>query len=113
MAEKIYTEAELYDLLWEKADEIEKIPGARDINSDPDLPDYQIFIECFGEFRKSDKLKLLVMVFQELNKKNTCFCIDSCNCDPSECKKNVVDCKAELDEIDVLTYFGLFDTIIV
>lgn len=113
MAKKIYTEAELYELLWNKAEEIEKIPGARDINSDPDLPNYQVFIDCFGEFRKSDKLEMLVKVFQELNKRNTCFCNDSCYCDPAKCKKNVVDCKEELDEIDVITYFGLFDTIIV
>lgn len=111
MAKNKYTEAELYDLLWNKAEKIEKIPGAREINSDPNLPDYQVFIDCFGEFRKSDKLKLLVKVFQELNKKNTCFCYDSCYCDPAQCDKNVVECKAKLDEFDILTYFVLFDTI--
>jgi hypothetical protein len=45
MPKKIYTEAQLYDLLWNKAEEIEKIPGARDLNSDPNLPKYQVFID--------------------------------------------------------------------
>ena len=32
MSDKKYTEEELYQLLFEKAEEIEKVPGVREIN---------------------------------------------------------------------------------
>jgi hypothetical protein len=76
MSDKKYTEEELYQLLFEKAEEIEKVPGVREINSDPRLPNYEVFKECFGNFRKSEKLNDLVQEFSLLNKMNGCYCLD-------------------------------------
>ena len=105
MAEEEYTEEELYNLLWNKAEEIEKIPSAREINSDPFLPNYEIFTDCFGQFRDSEKLAELVEKFRLLNKFNKCFCDD---CDRKQCTGDINICKeSELAEI----YFSLFDKV--
>ena len=98
-------------MLWEKAEKIEKVPTAREINSDPELPDYEVFTACFGNFRKSIRLKNLVAVFSELQMKNICFCND-CSEDEKKCKRDVLDCKAELTDYEYWLYFVLFDKII-
>lgn len=106
-----FTEKELFELLWQKAEEIEKIPGAREINSDFKLPDYEVFKSCFGNFRKSNKLKKLVVKFSELNRKNICFCHD-CPQNENKCGKNILDCKAKLTEYQLRLYFDLFNKLI-
>ena len=111
MAEEKYSKEELYQLLWQKAEEIEKVPGARELNSDPKLPDYTVFTDCFGRFRESKKLKKLVVKFRELQKKNYSFCND-CPQDESKCQRNVLDCKAELSDYEYWLYFVLFDEIV-
>jgi hypothetical protein len=109
-AEK-YTEEELYKLLWKKAEKIEKVPGAREINSDPFLPDYEVFTACFGNFRKSKRLRELVEKFTDLSRKNRCFCND-CPRDENKCKRDVRDCKAKLTNNELRLYFIIFDKII-
>ena len=111
MVKEKYTEEELYELLWEKAAAIEKVPGAREINSDPGLPAYEVFTDCFGSFRKSKRLKDLVAEFTELHRKNVCFCHD-CPEDENKCKKDVLDCKAQLTEHELWLYFVLFNKIV-
>lgn len=106
-----YTEEELYELLWQKAEELEKVPGARDINNDPSLPDYEVFKKCFGKFRKSKRLKTLVKKFQLLQRKNHCFCID-CAQDETKCEKNVLECKENFSKLELKPYFAIFDDII-
>jgi len=106
MAEKEYLEEELYEMLWNKAEEIEKIPSAREINKDPFLPNYEVFTECFGQFRDSEKLEDLVEKFRVLNKFNKCFCQD---CNREQCTGDINICKdSKLAEI----YFSLFDRIL-
>lgn len=106
MERENYTEKELYNMLWEKAEELEKVPTAREINSDHKLPNYKIFVECFGQFRKSKKLKELVKKFKLINRMNKTFCHDCYN---EKCKGNFKSCKnSEAAEV----YFELFDTII-
>jgi hypothetical protein len=112
MKEEKYTEEELYKMLWEKAEKIEKVPGAREINSDPELPSYEVFTDCFGSFRKSIRLKNLVAKFSELHMKNKCYCHDCCDQDEKKCEKDVLDCKAELTDYEQWLYFELFDKII-
>ena len=111
MKKKKYREKALLQLLWQKAEQIEKVPGAREINSDPELPDYEVFTDCFGNFRKSNKLRILVAKFTDLHRKNVCFCHD-CPEDENKCKKDVLDCKAELSEYQLWLYFELFDKIV-
>jgi hypothetical protein len=111
MTEEKYTEEELYQMLWEKAEEIEKVPTAREINSDPELPNYEVFIDFFGSFRKSIRLKNLVVHFSELQMKNKCFCND-CPKDEKNCNQDVLDCKAELTEYEYWLYFVLFNKIV-
>jgi len=111
MSDKKYTEEELYQLLMEKAKEIEKVPGVREINNDPRLPNYEMFKECFGNFRKSDKLKDLVQEFSLLNKMNGCYCLD-CPREQENCKLNSLTCKSKYTEEELKPYFELFDTIV-
>jgi hypothetical protein len=106
-----YSKEELYEMLWKKAEKVEKIPTAREFNNDPFLPNFKVFNDCFGDFRKSTRLKNLVAIFTELNKKNNCFCID-CPEDENKCKKDVLDCKVELSDYEFWLYFVLFDKII-
>ena len=111
MAEEKYSNEKLYQLLWQKAEEIEKVPGAREINSDPELPDYEVFTDRFGRFRESKKLKELIVKFRRLHRKNCIFCND-CPRDENKCEKDVLDCKAELSEYEYWLYFVLFDEIV-
>jgi hypothetical protein len=106
LAEENYTEEELYEMLWQKAEEIEKIPTAREINSDPFLPNYEVFVECFGNFRESEKLKEPVEKFSRLNKINVCFCND---CNREVCTGDIKICKEnELADL----YYDLFEKIV-
>ena len=111
MIEEKYNKEELYNMLWEKAEEIEKVPTAREINSDPELPNYEVFTDCFGSFRKSIRLKNLVAHFSKLQMKNKCFCND-CPKDEKNCNQDVLDCKAELTEYEYWLYFVLFNKIV-
>ncbi|RAK12540.1 hypothetical protein C8C77_105102 [Halanaerobium saccharolyticum] len=110
MRKEKYSEEELYQLLWQKAEEIEKVPGAREINSDPFLPDYEVFTDCFGNFRKSKRLQKLVEKFTDLRRKNRCFCID-CPQDENRCKKDVRICKTKFTNNELRLYFIIFDQI--
>lgn len=106
MPKEKYTEEELYEMLWDKAEEIEKVPTAREINSDPFLPNFEVFTDCFGQFRDSEKLEEMVEKFTLLNKKNKCFCHD---CYSKKCSGDFESCKgSKLAKL----YFTLFDTII-
>jgi len=106
MEKEKYTEEELYEMLWQKAEDLEKVPGTREINSDPFLPDYEVFVECFGNFRKSEDLKELVDKFSCLNKINICFCKD---CNRENCTGDIRICR-ENDLGDL--YYTLFEKII-
>lgn len=106
MSKEKYTEEKLYEMLWKKAEEIEKVPGAREINSDPLLPNYEVFTECFGPFRESEKLEELVEKFSHLKKLNDSFCKD---CNRKDCTGDIKICKDnELAEL----YYTLFEKII-
>ncbi len=101
-----FNHEELKEMLIQKAEEIEKVPGCREINQDPELPQYKRFKEEFGNIRKSEELREMVKTYSELHKKNKKLCKD-CTEDPKTCNHDKNECKKEAK-----LYYKLYETII-
>lgn len=96
---------ELKEMYKEKAREIMKPPGFREIEKDPRLPSYDTFKEHLGIPRECEDLKEIIEKYQKLHIENKKLCSD-CSRDEKKCKKDVRECRKEAK-----LYFTLYDTI--
>jgi hypothetical protein len=101
-----YSKQELIELFKNKAEELQKVPSAADIDADPKLPSYKVFRNSLGCLRHCEELKDTIAKYTQINKINRQFCRD---CVKSEfnCEKNITMCKEDAE-----LYFTLQDKII-
>ncbi|MGM0602064.1 MAG: hypothetical protein ACQESS_01985 [Bacillota bacterium] len=98
--------AELLKKLYiKKAKEMMKPPGVRDINKDPELPDYKVFHEYLGNPKKCEDLQEVVEHYRKIHIENRDLCKD-CSHDKENCGRDVRQCRKE-----ATLYFELKDKI--
>ena len=100
------TKEELIVLFTKKAEELQKVPSSVEINADPELPNYKVFKDTFGNLRHSKELKAIIEKYAAINKINRQFCRDCVN-SPDNCEYEITMCKEDAE-----LYFTLKDKIV-
>lgn len=101
-----YSKQELIELFKNKAEELQKVPSAADIDADPELPSYKVFRNSLGCLRHCEELKDTIAKYTQINKENRQFCRD-CVETPKNCENEISMCKEDAE-----IYFTLKDKIV-